>query len=574
MIAKVKFTFIFFIIMQIAFSQRKEKTIETYNNDDFFNHRLLYQNFDMWSIKNVILPKHDTVTYYVDVTNYKGIINYGIDFSAKDKKVVNFNENYNLHYLDIKFSKCNFSTKDSILEIEGVIKGGTGFDASKDGKLNMAEIAVGELQSHKYVLNFYPEYYFPDIYNIKYKGVEKLKCFTLDTLPSFFYKNDSFRKSINETGFFKFKAKITESSVLSIGKFSYNTEFFNIGKMVYTKNKNNVKYFPEKRLNEFKKIIENNIQISEVVKKHEDKTAEYYQLTEKAENHILKRQYGTANETYLLLNKKYPIIFARDIHNAIRCAVLSRDYKNAFFWGEKLANKGINIKYFDADIFSNLKKNIDWGKFKTRFDSIYNENKNKINLDLKLKLEQLLEEDQADYGLASRKESQILYETTVRITDKLIELLKNEGYPSEEKIGVYKKNDTILNFFPSYNVLIRHAIQQKPENLNILLRQLDKSIDSLEYDSKRSPNNIFIQNSCFHIYKGNLYNSKSCGANDMMIKKIKFIFNNPYNFIIHNDNYVITEYDKENPEEYDKYYNENFSFIMKLTDNWEFYMEE
>ena len=76
---------------------------------------------------------------------------------------------------------------------------------------------------------------------------------------------------------------------------------------------------------------------------------------------------------------------------------------------------------------------------------------------------------------------------------------------------------------PSYNVLISHAIQQKPQNLNILNELLSKSEKILEYDNKRSPNNVFQHNSCLHIYKGNLYNSKSCGANDVMIKKMKKI---------------------------------------------------
>lgn len=42
-------------------------------------------------------------------------------------------------------------------------------------------------------------------------------------------------------------------------------------------------------------------------------------------------------------------------------------------------------------------------------------------------------------------------------------------------------------------------------------------------------------------------------------------------FFIYTENYIITEYDKESPEAYDKYYNENFNYIMKISDDWEFY---
>jgi hypothetical protein len=78
-------------------------------------------------------------------------------------------------------------------------------------------------------------------------------------------------------------------------------------------------------------------------------------------------------------------------------------------------------------------------------------------------------------------------------------------------------------------------------------------------------------NSCFHIYKGNLYNSKSCGKNDLAVKKIIFRFNNPNGFIMDYGNFIVSEYNASNPKEKDDYYNQNFNFIMKLTDDWEFY---
>ncbi|WP_157588870.1 hypothetical protein [Psychroserpens burtonensis] len=282
---------------------------------------------------------------------------------------------------------------------------------------------------------------------------------------------------------------------------------------------------------------------------------------------------GRLKKHILLLANEYKYIYARDIHNAIRSAILARDFENAFFWGEKLATKGIDLSYFKSKIFSKLRKNANWKNFSAKFNSIYQETQSNKNNNLKEQIEQLVEEDQADYGLENRKNPKILYETTLKITDKLVDLLRKEGFPSEEKIGAYIKNDTTLIVSPDYNVLIRHALQQKPENLKTLNDLLDKSIEAVEYDNKRSPNNIFLHNSCFHIYKGNLYNSKSCGANDLMVQKMVFMFKNPNNFIIYNDNYVVTEYNKENPEEYDKYYNENYNFIMKITDNWEFYMD-
>ena len=152
-----------------------------------------------------------------------------------------------------------------------------------------------------------------------------------------------------------------------------------------------------------------------------------------------------------------------------------------------------------------------------------------------------------------------------------ISLLKREGYPSEEKIGSFVKNDTTLISFPDFNVLVLHAVQQKPDNLKELENLLEKSSNSFEYDGKRSANKNDQFDSCFRIYKGNLYNSKSCGRNDLEVRKISFKFKNPNNFIMDYGNFVIEAYNAKNPKESDDYYAQNYNLIMKLTDDWEFY---
>lgn len=272
-----------------------------------------------------------------------------------------------------------------------------------------------------------------------------------------------------------------------------------------------------------------------------------------------------------MLNQNYPTLFARDIHNAIRCAILSRDFKTAFLWSEKLALKGIDLPYFNSKIFNGIRKNPEWKSFSMKYDSVCKLTKINWNLKLKKGLNDLLNEDQANYGLENRKSPKVLYETTEIVTGKLIELLKKEGYPSEEKIGSHVIKDTVLISFPDFNILIRHAVQQKSKNLAALNELLDKSSKTLEYDGKRSFNNDNEYASCFHIYKGNLYNSKSCGKNDLEIRKISFKFSNPNSFIMDYGNFLIEAYDPKNSKAADDYYEENYNLIMKLTDDWEFY---
>ena len=297
----------------------------------------------------------------------------------------------------------------------------------------------------------------------------------------------------------------------------------------------------------------------------------YYNYTKSAENYILNRQYGKAKEQYNLLAQNYPTLFARDIHNAVRCAVLSRDFKNAFMWGEKLALKGIELPYFNAKIFTSLRKNPEWKSFSIKYDSVCKNAQRKFNLNLKKEITNLLNEDQADYGLENRKNRKTLYETTERLTAKLIDLLKKEGYPSEEKIGSFTVKDTVLVSFPDFNVLIIHALQQKPDNLSALNELLAKSSNALEYDGKRQINNTMGEGSCFRIYKGNLYSSKGCGRNELEIRRISFKFSNPNGFIMEYGNFVVEAHDSKFPDEVDNDYKQRYNLIMKLTDDWEFY---
>jgi hypothetical protein len=342
--------------------------------------------------------------------------------------------------------------------------------------------------------------------------------------------------------------------------------------MIYYPEKDNRKKIIKKQETDCRTLIINNKLVSDIEKEEVQKEEiNYYTYTQNAENYILIRQYAKAKEQYNLLSQNYPSLFAKDIHNAIRCAILSRDFKNAFWWSEKLAFKGVELPYFNSKIFNGMRKNPEWKSFSIKYDSICKLTKKNLNLKLIKELTDLLTEDQADYGLENRKDSKVLYETTERVTGKLIDLLKREGYPSEEKTGVYVEKDTILISFPDYTVLFRHAVQQKPKNLAVLNELLDKSSNALEYDRKRSSIDVMPGNSCFHIYKGNLYNSKSCGRNDLMVRKMTFRFSNAYGFIMDYGNFIVSEYNPNNPKEWDDYYEQNYNFIMKLTEDWEFY---
>ena len=569
-----------FLILVLSFSfgvlgQQKLHTPKTFTQKDFNAYQFEENKYDLRT-KNTFLylrTENDTASYYLDPSNYKGIINYGVDFSARDKRTFNFIENYAVYYTDVVIDKCTFSISDSIAEIEGQITGGWN-TADFKGKppVDAVEISVGEIKKSTAVISF-GHFNMVD-YKVTYQGEEKKERFPLDTLNTLEFQKIVFRKNVPSQTPFKVRFKVNKNSVLSIGKLSCYTHFYNIGEMVFDKQRKKGIANPKKNKDapRFVKIIENNVQVNDPKNQIKKEVPLYYQLTEKAEEYILKRQFAKAKETYMLLANEYPTPFARDIHNAIRCAVLSRDMKNAIVWSEKLAEKGVELPYFNSRIFNGLRKNLEWKSFRKKYDSICKSSQGKWNINLKKEINDLLNEDQADYGLENRKEPFVLFETTERVTDKLIELLKREGYPSEEKIGAFVKNDTIIIQSPEFSVTIRHAVQQKPKGLNELNELLEKSAKALEFDLKRSVTHRNFPGACFHIYKGNLYIDKSCDYNsEMMVKKMVFMFNNPNGFIIDNGNYIVSEYNPEDPKEWDDHYENNYRLVVKLTDDWKFY---
>lgn len=566
---------IVFINISLGQSQSKFKI---YNQNDFEKNKAQDEVYQLRWYKNIWVPDaKDTLPYFVDDRDYKGIINYGVTFKRRDYIDFNFFESKTMCFFKIEISKCNYNPKDSVVNIEGFVSGSLNELVRNNIRKNYIDIFLGEKTDTVNACYFgnasYDKIINKDTIESKLNNKEIDDFTVLDTFPAFYFKNYSYHRTAAEGRQpFKISGKVRKNTLLAFGSRGHYSEIFDLGSMIYYPQENNRKKIIKRQELDCRTLIIKNRLVSDIEKeKVQKEEIKYYTYTQNAENYILIRQYVKAKEEYNFLSQNYPTLFAKDIHNAIRCALLSRDFKTAFWWGEKLASKGVELPYFNSKIFAGMRKNSQWKTFSMKYDSICKLTKNNLNLKLKKELTDLLNEDQADYGLENRKDPKVLYETTERVTGKLIDLLKKEGYPSEEKTGVYVEKDTILISFPDYTALFRHAVQQKPKNLAALNELLDKSSNAFEYDRKRSSIDVMPYNSCFHIYKGNLYNSKACGGNDLMVRKMTYMFSNTYGFIINYGNFIVSEYNSKNPKEWDDYYAKNYNFIMKLTEDWEFY---
>jgi hypothetical protein len=572
------------ILMNIVFTHQalgqKQIQYKTFNQNDFEKNVLFNNVYSIWenNRSNWFSVSKDSATtaYFVDSRKYKGIINYGITFKSKNFRTFSFVEHLSMCFLKIEISKCNYNPKDSIAEIEGFVSGNNNWGNNtfiKTKKIrSYVDLFLGE-KTDTIRVCYLGKTINKDSVEVKLGNKEANEFTVLDTFPAFYFKNHQYYKTnLGDKQSFKIRGKVTKNSLLAFGSFATYSAIFDVGAMIFDPEKNKRKKIIQRENFDCIPLISNNKLIADIEKeKTQKEEINYYNYTKSAENYILNRQYGKAKEQYNLLAQNYPTLFARDIHNAVRCAVLSRDFKNAFTWGEKLALKGIELPYFNAKIFTGLRKNPEWKSFSIKYDSVCKNAQGKFNLNLKKEITNLLNEDQADYGLENRKNRKTLYETTERLTAKLIDLLKKEGYPSEEKIGSFTVKDTVLVSFPDFNVLIIHALQQKPDNLSALNEILAKSSSALEYDGKRQINNTMGEGSCFRIYKGNLYSSKGCGRNELEIRRISFKFSNPNGFIMEYGNFLVEAHDSKFPDEVDNDYKQRYNLIMKLTDDWEFY---
>ena len=558
-----KFTLLLAMLYVIAASGQEKPKLKTFTQKDFNARQIGVNTYDLWD--HQMFASGDSIPYFVDPKEYKGIINYGLEFSAEDKKPVTYIEDYSIYFQELTIERCTFNPKDSIAEITGSFSGGWNI-VEMNGASEKTEIFIGEKRDTLFKVTFRPGSFITT-----YKNHVRKDAIVLDTLPAFYFKKLIYRQGFGgNRKNFSIKCKVNEKSVFALARFSCYTEIYDLGKLFFgppIPGKSKPKR--DKDAPRFVRIIEKNVQVNN--RKPEKPAPDYYQFTEKAEGYILTRQYAKAKETYAALAQKYPTLFARDIHNAIRVSILSRDMNSAFVWGEKLAAKGVGMPYFKGKLFDGMRKNPQWKAFGVKYDSLSKLAISKQDENLKRQVDALLREDQGNYGLENRKEAPVLYETTVHVTDQFIELLKREGFPTEEKIGVFMKNDTTLITSPDYNVIIRHAVQQKPEGLKELIGLLEQRYEAQEYDMKRSSNHRNFPGACFHIYKGSLYLDKSCGSNDQMVLRMKFMFNNPNGFIMDNGNFIVSEYNKKSPEEWDNYYKERFNLVTKLTDDWEFY---
>lgn len=193
----------------------------------------------------------------------------------------------------------------------------------------------------------------------------------------------------------------------------------------------------------------------------------YFYNVNHAELAIIKGQYKTAINYYETAFKEMKPL-AQDLYNASICAVKVRSYKNALEYCKKLADKGVGKNFFlYKTTYKELRNAQSWPALINRAakakDSLYSRNKN-----LLAHIDTLYACDQYWHGLwrKSNWHDTALYALMDNVDDslsfELMDIFKEHGYLSEDMTGVEMENDTLINDWPSFFIIILHNYEGMP----------------------------------------------------------------------------------------------------------------
>lgn len=247
-----------------------------------------------------------------------------------------------------------------------------------------------------------------------------------------------------------------------------------------------------------------------------DYTQVYYPVINEAEVNILNQNYADALIAYKQAFASVPSPFARDYFNAAVSALQVEDEKLAFDYLEKLALKGVSLKYLQKqEAFEDVQNAKRWKKFVKKYPKYRKKYKKAVNVDLRADLDELYARDQ--YFRQAKGGYRVYGDTLKQIEDanvkRFLKWVEQYGYPGEALIGVADSLEQLPRFYIvierqtkarngyDFTDLILEAVQQgnlAPQTAAFLL---DKQAGSNLYGSK-----AFVKLNCSNCDENSILN--------------------------------------------------------------------
>ncbi|MEJ8803511.1 hypothetical protein [Pontibacter sp. H249] len=199
----------------------------------------------------------------------------------------------------------------------------------------------------------------------------------------------------------------------------------------------------------------------------------YLKAINEAELYISDSLFSNALKSYGQAFALNPAASALDYYNAAVSATLTGNHKKAYTYLSTLKCKGIPLeKLQERQDLKALVNGKEWDKFARKYASISNKCNIKIDLAYRDTLLAMVEVDQyyakkrsALTAKGSDPELYKIYADSLEFIvdsnmDAFLSLVARKGFPSEKVVGA-----TGISVHPFYNVLIRHAVQQKRSDM-------------------------------------------------------------------------------------------------------------
>lgn len=264
----------------------------------------------------------------------------------------------------------------------------------------------------------------------------------------------------------------------------------------------------------------------------------YNMLVNEAEQYIVIQEYNSALNKYFEASRIYNI-FSIDIHNALVCAIYTKNENSIKYFGNLLSTKGIPKSYFlNKKIFNDLKQKSYWIEIaelsQRNYDKKFEE---KITL---IKIIDSVESVDSFYNtirvakdIANDtlwvKENYMTYDSIIKANaSHLVTIFEQYGFPSDDYPYFYMPNDTTLSYEPIFRETIIHSYQSKsiekgklPKIDTFFTPTLRKAL----YENKISP---YCYANLQDIGNLNMDFRAYYGTNHMFIKSNNEFYASPY----------------------------------------------
>jgi hypothetical protein len=185
----------------------------------------------------------------------------------------------------------------------------------------------------------------------------------------------------------------------------------------------------------------------------------YHPIINQAELAIVKSSFGKALQHYQSAFAAVKTPFARDLYNAMLCAVIEKKYAVASRYVQQVLEKGGSLEYFEKnDFLKKMRQTSHWQTVKNNYPNTRQKHLASINQVYKQQLLDILAKDKS---LRGKNDSYKTRGEEIKKLDQenltqLYGLIKQYGFPSEARVGCGES----LDFTRTYVIPLVHYYQR------------------------------------------------------------------------------------------------------------------